>query len=227
MGKLQQRLSQVQAQIRSFALSCDRDPTGIRLIAVSKTRPASDIRQAFEAGQSAFAENYLQDALQKIPALQDCNIEWHFIGRIQSNKTRAIAEHFSWVHTLASFKHARRLDEQRPAALPPLNICIQLNLTGEQSKGGIAAAALPSLLEKLAGLPHLHLRGLMTMPPATASAAQQRQVFAQLRRLRDDMNRQGHALDTLSMGMSGDMQAAICEGATMVRIGTAIFGPRT
>ncbi len=227
MGKLQQRLSQVQAQIRGFALSCDRDPTEIRLIAVSKTRPVSDIREAWKAGQEAFAENYLQDALQKIPVLQDCDIEWHFIGRIQSNKTRTIAENFSWVHTLASFKHARRLSAQRAESLPPLNVCIQMNLTGEQSKGGIAEKELRPLLEKLADLPHLHLRGLMTMPPAAASISQQHQLFAQLRRLRDDMNQQGHALDTLSMGMSGDMQAAICEGATMVRIGTAIFGSRT
>ncbi len=227
MSRLQQRLSQVQEQIRSFAVSCDRDPTEIRLIAVSKTRPASDIRKAREAGQSAFAENYLQDAMQKIPALQDCGIEWHFIGRIQSNKTRIIAENFSWVHTLANFKHARRLHQQRPETLPPLNVCIQLNLTGEQSKAGILETQLLPLLEKLTDLPHLRLRGLMTMPPATASATQQHQVFAQLKRLRDDMNQQGYTLDTLSMGMSGDMQAAICEGATMVRIGTAIFGSRT
>ncbi|WP_456378248.1 YggS family pyridoxal phosphate-dependent enzyme [Thiolapillus sp.] len=227
MSRLQQRLSQVQEQIRGFALSCDRDPTAVRLIAVSKTRPVSDIRAAREAGQKAFAENYLQDALQKIPQLQGCGIEWHFIGRIQSNKTRAIAENFSWVHTLASFKHARRLNEQRPETLPPLNVCIQLNLTGEQSKGGIAEARLRPLLEKLATLPHLQLRGLMTMPPATASPELQHQVFARLRGLQDKMNQRGYALDTLSMGMSGDMQAAICEGATMVRIGTAIFGSRT
>ncbi|HID45532.1 MAG TPA: YggS family pyridoxal phosphate-dependent enzyme [Chromatiaceae bacterium] len=226
MSKLQERLSQVQAQIRRFALSCDRDPTSVRLIAVSKTRPAREIREAWAAGQKAFAENYLQDALEKIPELIDCDIEWHFIGRIQSNKTRPIAENFSWVHTLSSFKHARRLNDQRPPNLPPLNICVQLNLTGEQSKSGIPEEELGPLLEKLQDLPHLQLRGLMTMPQAAASVNRQHQVFARLRQLLDEMNRQGHALDSLSMGMSGDMQAAICEGATMVRIGTAIFGPR-
>ncbi|WP_293647220.1 YggS family pyridoxal phosphate-dependent enzyme [Thiolapillus sp.] len=227
MSKLQQRLSQVQAQIRRFALSCDRDPTSVRLIAVSKTRPASEIREVWKAGQKAFAENYLQDALQKIPLLQDCDIEWHFIGRIQSNKTRPIAENFAWVHTLSSLKHGRRLSEQRPEGLPPVNICVQLNLTGEASKSGISADELAPLLEKLADLPHLQLRGLMTMPPASATTAEQHEVFSQLHRLLTEMNRQGHGLDSLSMGMSGDMQAAICEGATMVRIGTAIFGPRT
>jgi len=227
MHELQQRLARVHTQIRSHALSCDRDPSEIQLIAVSKTRPASDIRQVWEAGQKAFAENYLQDALQKMPALKDCDIEWHFIGRIQSNKTRAIAENFSWVHTLASFKHARRLDEQRPQALSPLNTCIQVNLSGESSKNGIAKNDLPPLLEKAAKLPHLRLRGLMTMPPAAASSKQQHQIFGQLRQLLKDINQQGYELDTLSMGMSGDMHAAICEGATMVRIGTAIFGPRT
>ena len=227
MNNLQQRLAQVKEQIRRFALSCDRDPTTVRLIAVSKTRPASEIREVWEAGQKAFGENYLQDALQKIPALGDCDIEWHFIGRIQSNKTRAIAENFSWVHTLSSLKHARRLNDQRPATLPPLNVCVQLNLSGEQSKSGIAAEELAPLLEKLADLPHLRPRGLMTMPPAMASNEEQHQIFRQLRQLQEEMNRQGHSLDSLSMGMSGDMQAAICEGATMVRIGTAIFGPRT
>lgn len=226
MSNLQQRLAQVREQIRRFALSCDRDPTTVRLIAVSKTRPASDIREAWQAGQKAFAENYLQDALQKIPILKHCDIEWHFIGRIQSNKTRAIAENFSWVHTLSSLKHARRLSDQRPPDLPPLNVCVQLNLSGEQSKSGIAAEELALLLEKLADLPHLRLRGLMTMPSATASIEEQHQVFGQLRQLQEKMNRQGYALDSLSMGMSGDMQAAICEGATMVRIGTAIFGSR-
>ncbi|WP_456407949.1 YggS family pyridoxal phosphate-dependent enzyme [Thiolapillus sp.] len=227
MNSLQQRLSQVQEQIRSFAVSCDRDPTTVRLIAVSKTRPASEIREAWEAGQKAFAENYLQDALQKMPLLGDCDIEWHFIGRIQSNKTRAIAENFAWVHTLSSLKHARRLNDQRPATQPPLNVCVQLNLTGEQSKSGIAEQELAPLLEKLTALPHLRLRGLMTMPAATASTAEQHQLFAQLRQLLEQMNEGGYALDALSMGMSGDMRAAICEGATMVRIGTAIFGPRT
>ncbi len=226
MATLKARLSQLHSRIRSIAHSCDRDPSDIMLLAVSKTRPVEDIREAVAAGQRAFGENYLQDALPKIHALQDLALEWHFIGRIQSNKTRDIAENFSWAHALDKFKHARRLNDQRPPDLPPLNACIQLNLTGEQSKGGIDAQELPGLLEKLRQLPHLSIRGLMTMPPASAGEALQHQVFGDLRKLLQKMNAQGHNLDTLSMGMSGDMQAAICEGATMVRIGTAIFGPR-
>ncbi|WP_456445202.1 YggS family pyridoxal phosphate-dependent enzyme [Thiolapillus sp.] len=226
MATLKERLSQLHSRISSTAQSCDRDPSDIMLLAVSKTRPVEDIREAVAAGQRAFGENYLQDALPKIHALQDLALEWHFIGRIQSNKTRDIAENFSWVHALDKFKHARRLNDQRPPDLPPLNACIQLNLTGEQSKGGIDAQELPGLLEKLLQLPHLRIRGLMTMPPANAGETLQHQVFGDLRKLLQKMNAQGHNLDTLSMGMSGDMQAAICEGATMVRIGTAIFGPR-
>ncbi len=226
MATIEERLSQLRGQISSIARSCDRDPSRIQLLAVSKTSPVEDILAAVAGGQQAFGENYLQDALPKIHALQHLGLEWHFIGRIQSNKTRDIAGHFSWVHALHDFKHARRLNEQRPADLPALNICIQLNLTGERSKGGIGADELPDLLEKLQDLPHLELRGLMTMPPASADEKLQRQVFGQLRRLLQQMNDRGHRLDTLSMGMSGDMQAAICEGATMVRIGTAIFGPR-
>jgi len=226
MSSLAERLSQLRRRISSTASSCDRDPSDITLLAVSKTRPVEDILAAVAAGQRAFGENYLQDALPKIKALKDRNLEWHFIGRIQSNKTRDIAGHFSWVHALEKLKHARRLDSQRPPGLPPLNACIQLNLTGEASKGGISAEELPDLLENTEGLPHLKIRGLMTMPPASADEEQQRQVFGKLRELLEEMNRQGHRLDTLSMGMSGDMRAAICEGATMVRIGTAIFGPR-
>jgi pyridoxal phosphate enzyme (YggS family) len=227
MNELTLRLTQVQAQIRDFALSCDRDPDDIKLIAVSKTRPAADIRSAFEAGQKTFAENYLQDALPKILSLKHYRLEWHFIGRIQSNKTRAIAENFSWAHTLTSFRHGQRLNDQRPTKLSPLKLCIQLNLTGEQSKAGITAAELFPLLEKLSALPHVQVKGLMTMPPADASTELQHQVFSQLRKLMLSANNMGHELNGLSMGMSGDMQAAICEGATMVRIGTAIFGKRT
>ena len=226
MTSLAERLSQLRQLISSTASSCDRDPSDITLLAVSKTRPVEDILAAVEAGQRAFGENYLQDALPKIAALQDLDLEWHFIGRIQSNKTRDIAGHFSWVHALEKLKHARRLDSQRPPGLPPLNACIQLNLTGEASKGGIPAEELPALLENIEDLPHLKVRGLMTMPSANADESLQRQVFGRLRELLEEMNQQGHKLDTLSMGMSGDMRAAICEGATMVRIGTAIFGPR-
>ncbi|BAO45510.1 YggS family pyridoxal phosphate-dependent enzyme [Thiolapillus brandeum] len=226
MATLKERLSQLRSQISSTARSCDRDPSDITLLAVSKTRPVEDILQAVAAGQRAFGENYLQDALPKISRLQNLDLEWHFIGRIQSNKTRDIAENFSWVHALDKFKHARRLSDQRPPGLPALNVCIQLNLTGESSKGGIRADELAGLLEKLQQLPHLQVRGLMTMPPASADETRQHQVFGTLRELLKQMNQRGHNLDTLSMGMSGDMQAAICEGATIVRIGTAIFGPR-
>ncbi len=210
-----------------MACACDRDPRDIRLLAVSKTRPVADILQAVECGQNAFGENYLQDAMKKIEALSDYDIEWHFIGRIQSNKTRAIATHFSWVHTLSQLKHARRLSAQRPESQAALNVCIQVNITGEVSKSGIAPAQLPQLAAEIRQLPRLKLRGLMTMPPADAGQPQQQQVFRQLRELRQELQQAGHALDTLSMGMSNDMHTAICEGATIVRIGTAIFGPRT
>jgi len=224
---ISERLTQVRQQIINCACACDRDPQEIILIAVSKTKPVSDIIAAYDAGQRAFGENYLQEAEAKITALADYAIEWHFIGRIQSNKTAIIARHFDWVHTLGSLKHARRLHEQRPQALSPLNICIQLNLSGESSKGGISADELPALAAQINDLERLRLRGLMTMPPATSSEQEQRELFSRLRLLQTDLQQQGLPLDTLSMGMSNDMQAAICEGATMVRIGTAIFGARS
>lgn len=193
---------------------------------MSKTRTAKEVRAAFEAGQHEFGENYLQDALPKIEALKEHPIQWHFIGRIQSNKTRDISAHFDWVHTLSSSKHARRLDSQRPASLPPLQVCIQVNVSGEASKGGVTPAQTPELAQLIAALPNLQLRGLMTMAPADSSEAGQRRIFRELRKLLESLNQGGLELDTLSMGMSNDMKAAICEGATMVRIGTAIFGPR-
>lgn len=225
--KIPQRLAQVKQRIDDFARSCDRDRSEIKLIAVSKTRPASDVLAAWQAGQHAFGENYLQDALPKIEALQEQALEWHFIGRIQSNKTREIAAHFSWAHTLASAKHARRLNEQRPASLPALNVCIQVNISGEQSKAGIDPQELVPLAAAITALPRLKLRGLMTMPPADADESEQRRIFKRLSQLKEHLRKQGYDLDQLSMGMSGDMHAAIYEGATMVRIGTAIFGPRT
>ena len=225
-SRIAERLAQVEQRIAAAARSCDRDPNAVRLIAVSKTRPVSDILEAHEAGQRAFGENYLQDALPKIEALQEYPLEWHFIGRIQSNKTRDIASHFHWVHTLSSAKHARRLSDQRPADLPPLQVCIQVNISGEASKSGVTPGETLELARSTASLPRLELRGLMTMPPADSSEAQQRRIFGELRHLLETLNRSGLAMDSLSMGMSNDMQAAICEGATMVRIGTAIFGPR-
>ncbi len=227
VAPISERLTQVRQQIINCANACDRNPQDITLIAVSKTKPVSDIIAAYDAGQRAFAENYLQEAEAKITALADYAIEWHFIGRIQSNKTAIIARHFDWVHTLGSLKHARRLHEQRPQALSPLNICIQLNLSGESSKGGISADELPALATQINDLERLRLRGLMTMPPAASSEQEQRELFSRLRLLETDLRQQGLPLDTLSMGMSNDMQTAICEGATMVRIGTAIFGARS
>jgi pyridoxal phosphate enzyme (YggS family) len=221
------RLTQVRQQIASCAYSCDRSPEDITLIAVSKTKPVTDIIAAYDAGQRTFGVNYLQEAEAKITMLADYDIEWHFIGRIQSNKTASISRYFDWVHTVGSLKHAHRLNEQRPQALPPLNICIQLNLSGESSKSGISADELAALAVQIHELPRLNLRGLMTMPPAASTEQEQRELFSRLRLLRTNLQQQGLPLDTLSMGMSNDMQAAICEGATMVRIGTAIFGARS
>jgi len=226
-SRITERLTQVKERLSTFARTCERDPVDIQLIAVSKTRPAEEIRVAFEAGQRAFGENYLQEALPKIRELADLPIEWHFIGRIQSNKTRDIAARFHWVHALASAKHARRLSEQRPGELPPLQVCIQVNVSGEASKGGVAPEETAELARLVATLPRLRLRGLMTMPPAGSSEAEQHRIFGALRKLRDRLNAEEELeMDSLSMGMSGDMEAAVCEGATMVRIGTAIFGPR-
>lgn len=224
---ISERLAQVRQEIADFAGACGRAPGDITLIAVSKTKPASDIVDAYAAGQRAFGENYLQEAEAKITALADYDIEWHFIGRIQSNKTASISRLFDWVHTLGSLKHARRLNEQRPQNLPPLNVCIQLNLSGEASKSGISAEELPALATQINDFPRLRLRGLMTMPAAASSTLEQRKLYSRLRQLKTELRQQGMPLDTLSMGMSNDMQAAICEGATMVRIGTAIFGARS
>lgn len=226
MNPIESKLAQVQARIDAAARACGRDPAEVHLLAVSKTRPAADIAAAHAAGQHAFGENYLQEALTKIEALRHLDIAWHYIGRIQSNKTRPIAEHFAWVHGLASLKHAQRLSEQRPAGLAPLNVCLQINLSGETSKEGISEADAPALAQAVAGLPALRLRGLMTLPAPSDDPVAQRAVFARLAALKTALNAQGLALDTLSMGMSGDLEAAVCAGATVVRIGTAVFGAR-
>ena len=226
MNPIPERLAQVKQLITTYARTCDRDPADITLVAVSKTKPVESIIAAYDAGQRDFGENYLQEAEAKINQLKHLAIRWHYIGRIQSNKTRSIARHFDWAHALASAKHARRLNEQRPGPSAPLNVCIQLNLTGETTKGGIHENELPLLLEQTNNLPNIRIRGLMTMPPANASEQEQSAIFSRLRQLLEDMRQQGHAMDTLSMGMSGDMAPAICQGATMVRIGSAIFGAR-
>lgn len=196
------------------------------LLAVSKTFSPEAVREVFRAGQTRFAESYVQEAIAKIAALQDLPIEWHFIGPIQSNKTRAIAERFAWVHSVDKLKIAERLSAQRPAASPALQVCLQVNVSGEDSKSGVPPGEVAELAHAVARLPNLHLRGLMAIPAPSEEVAVQRSSFAQLRELRDRLNREGLQLDTLSMGMSDDLAAAIAEGATMVRIGTAIFGDR-
>ncbi len=202
----------------------------MQLLAVSKTFGPDAVIAAADAGQRAFGENYLQEAFDKQRAVQalrpDLVLDWHFIGPIQSNKTRPVAEHFSWVHTVDREKIARRLSEQRPSHLPPLNICLQVNVSGEQSKSGVTPAELPALVQAVASLPQLRLRGLMAIPEPADDAEQQRKPFAQLRVLQQQLSALGIQTDTLSMGMSADMPAAIAEGATIVRIGTAIFGKR-
>ncbi|QFY88560.1 YggS family pyridoxal phosphate-dependent enzyme [Magnetovirga frankeli] len=226
MTEIAKNLNQLREQIQQLAQRHGYRADDILLLAVSKTKPASAIRAAFAAGQRHFGENYLQEALEKQGELADLPLEWHFIGRIQGNKTRPIAEHFSWAHSLDSLKHAQRLAEQRPAPLPPLNVCLQVNLSGEASKGGVAPEQLPSLAEQVAQLPRLRLRGLMTLPAPASDLAQQRRPFHQLAELKQRLCAQGLALDTLSMGMSADLEAAIAEGSTLVRIGTALFGSR-
>ena len=220
------RLDSVRQRIEQACLQAGRDPGQVRLLAVSKTRPAVDLRRMAALGQPCFAENYLQEALEKIAALTDLVLEWHFIGPIQSNKTRAIAEHFAWVHSVDRLKIAQRLSEQRPAEMPPLNICLQVNISEEPSKSGVSLAQLPELATQVAALPHLCLRGLMAIPVPAEGLTGQRRPFAALRQALEGLNADGLSLDTLSMGMSDDLEAAILEGATMLRIGTALFGPR-
>ncbi len=198
----------------------------VKLLAVSKTFTANVLRSAYQAGQHCFAESYVQEALDKMAALQDLTIEWHFIGPIQSNKTRAIAEHFTWAHSVDRLKIAERLSEQRPANMPHLQICLQVNISNEASKAGVATNEAKELAQAITMLPNLKLRGLMAIPAPGDDIVVQRAGFAQLRQLRDQLNQQGLQLDTLSMGMSHDFMAAIAEGATMVRIGTSIFGDR-
>ncbi|MGH7183306.1 MAG: YggS family pyridoxal phosphate-dependent enzyme [Nitrospiraceae bacterium] len=220
------RLQAVHDRIATVAHSLDRQPGEITLLAASKTNPAERLREAWQAGQRIFGENYLQEALVKMQYLTDLPIEWHFIGPIQSNKTRRIAENFSWVHSVDRTKIADRLSKDRPESLPPLQICLQVNVSGEASKSGVAPEDLASLAAHAVRLPRLKLRGLMAVPELTTATALQRSQFRMLWELFDRLKRDGYELDTLSMGMSEDMDIAIAEGATMVRVGTAIFGPR-
>jgi PLP dependent protein len=230
MSLISHNLQAVRERVAEAARAARRDPQEVTLLAVSKTFEADAVLEAAQAGQRAFGENYLQEALDKIAAVRaarpDLLLEWHFIGPLQSNKTRPIAEHFDWVHSVDREKIAQRLSEQRPVHLPPLNICLQVNISGEATKSGILPEEALALAQRIATLPRLRLRGLMAIPEPEDNIELQRAPFRRLRQLRDTMREQGLALDTLSMGMSADMDAAVAEGATIVRVGTAIFGQR-
>ena len=226
MTTIASNLQAVRAAMAAAAVAARRLPDEVVLLAVSKTFAPEAIRAAYAAGQVRFAESYVQEALHKIAALHDLSIEWHFIGPIQGNKTRAIAEHFAWVLSVGRLKIAARLSEQRPAHLPPLQICLQVNISGEASKSGVAPDDAVQLAREVALLPRLKLRGLMAIPAPGDDVEAQRGAFARLRGLLEQLNGQGLQLDTLSMGMSDDFRAAIAEGATMVRVGSAIFGTR-
>ena len=223
MSTIADNILQVSSRIQAATAAAGRSENSVQLLAVSKTKPAQDLREAYAAGLRDFGENYLQEALGKQLELADLPLIWHFIGPIQSNKTRAIAEHFDWVHSVDRLKIAQRLSEQRPAELPPLNICIQVNVSGEASKSGCTPADLPALAEAISTLPRLKLRGLMAIPEPTDDRAEQDAAFAAVQRLQASLNL---PLDTLSMGMSHDLESAIAQGATWVRIGTALFGAR-
>ncbi|WP_044530903.1 YggS family pyridoxal phosphate-dependent enzyme [Herbaspirillum sp. B65] len=230
MSSIAQRLQHVQQQIARATQEAGRASASVQLLAVSKTFGPQAVAEAVQAGQRAFGENYLQEALDKIAAMPalvpGIALEWHFIGPIQSNKTRPIAEHFAWVHSVDRLKIAQRLSEQRPAELGPLNICLQVNISGEASKSGLSPQELPAVAAQVAQLPHLRLRGLMAIPAPSEDPAQQRAAFAAVRGLYEQLRQSGLPLDTLSMGMSADLEAALAEGASIVRIGSAIFGAR-
>lgn len=219
-------VSAVQERIASAARAAGRSVDSVTLLAVSKGQSAAAIDSAARAGVEHFGENFLQESLPKIEALAGRELTWHFIGRLQANKTRPVAEHFAWVHGVDRLKIAERLSAQRPYHAPALNVCLQLHVGGEASKGGVEAADLRELAGAVRELPHLNLRGLMCMPPAETDEARQRAWFREARQVFDYLNEHGHRLDTLSMGTSADFPAAIAEGATIVRVGTAIFGPR-
>ncbi|NKB36344.1 MAG: YggS family pyridoxal phosphate-dependent enzyme [Gammaproteobacteria bacterium] len=226
MHIIAQQLKSVLEQLRILERKYQREENSVRLLAVSKTRPAEEISLAFASGQLEFGENYLQEAISKIEEVAENSISWHFIGPVQSNKTRDIAKYFSWLHSLDRYKIARRLSESRSQQQTELNVCIQVNISEEASKSGCAANEVKHLAEQIENLPGLRLRGLMAMPAPANDFSEQRLAFRDLHRLFDDLIAAGHGLDTLSMGTSNDMEAAIAEGATIIRIGTAVFGPR-
>src|SRR5437879_3946992 len=226
MSSIPLNLQAVRQRIESATRAAGRPAQSVRLVAVSKTFPPEAVREAAQAGLRDFGENYVQEGVEKIREFLSLGLTWHYIGPIQSNKTRAIAQHFDWVHSIERAKIAARLSEARDPGLGDLQVCIQVNVSGEASKGGVAPEELASLAKQVAALPRLRLRGLMAIPEPTPDEPLQRRRFAQLRALRERLNREGLVLDTLSMGMSADLEAAIAEGATMVRVGTAIFGER-
>lgn len=221
-----ERLAAVRARLADAERAAGREPGEVALLAVSKRQPSAAIRAAAECGQRRFGESYLQEAVEKMEALAALDLEWHFIGPLQSNKTRDVAARFAWAHSLDRLKVARRLSEQRPDDLPPLQVCIQVNVSGEASKSGVTPGELPGLAEAVAALPRLRLRGLMTLPAPSDDPRMQRAPFRALAMALSDLRVEGFDVDTLSMGMSGDLEAAVAEGATIVRVGTDIFGAR-
>jgi PLP dependent protein len=221
------RLQAVKARIEMAALAVGRKPSEVRLLAVSKSFSDKEIAEAYQAGQRAFGENFVQEGIEKVSSLAGLAIEWSFIGPVQSNKTRLVAENFDWVHSVDRLKIAERLALARPSIRPPLQICVQVNVSQEASKNGIAPDETLALAQQIARLSGLGLRGLMAIPEPTVDVASQRRQFRMLREIRDEIVRHGIALDTLSMGMSDDLEAAIAEGSTLVRVGRAIFGPRS
>ncbi len=225
-GNIANNLAQIHKNISDLCQTWHRKVEDVQLLAVSKTWPVEDIRAAFNAGQTCFGENYLQEAVNKINDLHELEIEWHFIGAIQSNKTRELAEHFDWVHSVDRLKIAHRLSQQRQPSLPPLNICLQVNISQEATKSGLSLNQLPSVVDEVISLPNLALRGLMAIPAKADKLDAQREALAKLRQALTKLQLTHPQLDTLSMGMSDDMEAAIAEGSTMLRIGTAIFGER-
>ena len=226
MTTISANLQAVITRIEDAARQFGRNPDGISLLAVSKTWPASDVREAALTGQKSFGENYVQEGIDKARSLESLGLEWHFIGPLQSNKTRPVAEIFDWVHAVDRLKIAERLSEQRPENLPALQVCIQVNVSGEQTKSGVSLDETAALAHRVAALPRIRLRGLMAIPQFVEDFAEQRMAFRRLREAFEKLNKEGLSLDTLSMGMSHDLEAAIAEGATMVRVGTAIFGER-
>jgi pyridoxal phosphate enzyme (YggS family) len=220
------RLTELRDRMAGAATRAGRSVDSVTLLAVTKGQPADLVRAAAGAGIRNFGESYLQEALEKAAAVSDLELTWHFIGRLQANKTRPIAESFAWVHSVDRLKIAARLSEQRPYYAPPLNVCLQVNVAGEESKAGVSLAELPALASAVAALPRVKLRGLMCIPPEEEDPVRQRGWFAKVREALESLNTAGMRLDTLSMGMSGDLEAAILEGATLIRVGTALFGPR-